>query len=140
MVSRALCPPKWKSGDLYLFLVESFPEHRTPFNRLDVDRLANDIGKSYESLYKKLRKGQLNVKWAKLLCEFANDENRLIASAEKYARTTTETLHAYLETTPEKQAEIMENAVVEATNAVRKRFAENREPLTLEQDFIDFFI
>ena len=113
------CPPKWKSDDLYLFLMEVFPEHHTPFNRLDVNRLAGDIGKSYESLYQKLRKGRLNVEWAKLLCELVNDEERLVTSAQKYAAET---------------------GTADASDAVRKRFSGRRKPLTIEQDFMRFFL
>lgn len=65
-------PPKWKSEELYLFLTDIFPDHQTPMKRLDVDRLATEIGKSYESLYRKLRDNRLNVEWAKLLCDHAN--------------------------------------------------------------------
>jgi len=124
------CPPKWKSSELYLFLMQAFPEHHTPFNRLDVNRLASDIGKSYESLYMRLRQERLNVEWAKLLCDFANDEERQVASARNYAAAILPLNgeHGALRTSQEN-----------AEAGVHKRFAK-RKPLTIEADFLRFFI
>lgn len=132
MLRSTPCPPKWKSDDLYLFLCEAFPEHRTPFNRLDVNRLAGDIGKSYESLYQKLRKGRLNVEWAKLLCEFANDEDRLVQSARTHAQ-------ALIDVASEGYAGPLQ-IPDDAEALVRQRFVGDRQPLTIEQDFMRFFI
>lgn len=90
-------PPIWKSMPLYMFLSDIFPDHRTPFNRLDVDRIAREVEKNYESLYRWLRESRLNVEWAKLLCDLAN--------------------------TPENVARLA---------------AADRQPPTLEQDFVRF--
>lgn len=132
MLQTTPCPPKWKKEGLYLFLLEAFPEHITPCNRLDVNRLAGDVGRSHEALYRKLRKNRLNVEWAKLLCEFANDEQRLISSARAHAGASPDVADM-----PEDQRS---DHIEAAVAPVVKRFASRRKPLTIEQDFMHFFI
>lgn len=140
MLSTTPCPPKWKSDDLYIFLTKAFPEHLTPFNRLDVNRLAGDIGKSYESLYQKLRKGRLNVEWAKLLCELANDEERLVASATRHSRALHSVVEGFADLPKDEQEQRLAAVEAEAVAPIRKRFSGRRKPLTIEQDFLPFFI
>lgn len=140
MLRTTPCPPKWKKDGLYIFLMEAFPEHLTPFNRLDVNRLACDIGKSYEALYQKLRKNRLNVEWAKLLCEFSNDEERLVASAREYQTAIAASNPDFADLGEDQQNERIAAACESAVAAVRKRFNGRRKPLTIEQDFMPFFI
>lgn len=126
-------PPKWKSEELYGFLSDIFPDHRTPFKRLDVDRLAGDIGKSYEALYQKLRKGRLNVEWAKLLCEFARDDARLIESNVAAARAIFEREF------PTREFDATATEAAEAA-LLQKARKSGRKPPSIEQDFMRFFI
>ena len=76
-------PPRWQSGELYTFLWDIFPGHRTPLMRLDVARIAHEVDRSGETVYKWLRCGSFNMEAARALCRIANLQNNAEVLAEK---------------------------------------------------------
>lgn len=66
-------------GDLYQFLLEILPDHKTKRLALDVKKLRENpqIMKSHEAVYKWVRKNELTPEMAMALCNIANSqENR----------------------------------------------------------------
>ena len=83
MASETFVLPNWSKGPLYTFLTRIFPEHITPYNRLDVQRLRKELNKSHEAVYKWLRSGRLTPDNASALLHLANNaENTAARSAQ----------------------------------------------------------
>lgn len=78
---------KWATGPLYAFLLEIFPEYRSPSNRFDVKRLHGDLKKSHEAVYKWIRSSRLTPENAQALRDLANTpentEARRAAGSER---------------------------------------------------------
>lgn len=68
--------PAWSNAPLYVYLCEIFPKHRTILLRLDVEQLAEELGKSQEAIYKWLRKSRLTPDNAAALLDLANKQER----------------------------------------------------------------
>lgn len=58
-------------GPLYDLLMESFPGHRSRQGVLDVRRLAVDVGRSNEGVYKWLRENEITLDGARRLITLA---------------------------------------------------------------------
>lgn len=68
--------PTWSQKPLYIFLCDIFPGHRTILGRLDVEQLADELGRSQEAIYKWLRKSRLTPENAAALLDLANRQER----------------------------------------------------------------
>jgi hypothetical protein len=62
----------WKDGPLYQFLMDRLPEHRSVCGFLDVIRLARDLKKSHEAVYKWLRTSRLTPANADAIRDLVN--------------------------------------------------------------------
>ncbi len=60
-------------GPLYDLLMDRFPKHRSAQGVLDVPKLAKDIKRSHEGVYKWLRENKITVDGAKRLVELSKD-------------------------------------------------------------------
>ena len=72
----------WADGPLYTFMMETFPEHRSMYQILDVQRLKRELGRSHERIYQWLRKSKLTPGNARAICELANSEANVAALAK----------------------------------------------------------
>lgn len=74
MASETFTLPEWSNGALYLFLSKIFPDHQTPYMRLDVRRLRKELQPpmSHEGVYRWFRSGRLTPKNARALMDLAN--------------------------------------------------------------------
>lgn len=72
---------EWAKGPLYLFLMETFPEHKTAMGVLDIQRLKVDLGKSHEAIYKWIRAGKLKPENANAIVALAGAEPNVTALA-----------------------------------------------------------
>lgn len=79
MASETFTLPDWSKGALYTFLTRIFPQHITPYNRLDVQRLRKELNKSHEAVYKWLRSGRLTPDNASALLHLANNAENTAA-------------------------------------------------------------
>ncbi|MEG3175806.1 hypothetical protein U1872_06160 [Sphingomonas sp. RB3P16] len=61
----------WKKVGLYVFLLDLFPQHRSSSGLLDVRKLATELGKSHEAVYKWLRKSKISPANADAIRELA---------------------------------------------------------------------
>lgn len=84
MASETFKLPDWDSAPLNQFLKRIFPNHITPYQRLDVQRLRTELDPpmSHEAVYKWLRKGKLSPENAMSLLRLANDPVNLGARGD----------------------------------------------------------
>jgi len=74
----------WAHGPLYTFLMDTFPTYRTVYELFDVKRFTAEpeIGKSYEAIYKWLRRGKLTIDNARAIISLASrDDNAAVLAA-----------------------------------------------------------
>lgn len=70
----------WTQGDLYKFLMATFPDYRSEHQQvLDIPRLSTELGISEEGLYKPLRKGKLTANRARAFVSLANQPANIAA-------------------------------------------------------------
>jgi hypothetical protein len=66
--------PAWTAeGTLYALLMRALPKHHTDSGILDVDKLALDLNKSREAIYKWLRSGNLTARNAAALLRLSTN-------------------------------------------------------------------
>ena len=62
----------WYVGPFYRMLMDTFPLYRTGRDLLDVRRLADELGRSNEVVYRWLREGQISNTVARRLVKLAS--------------------------------------------------------------------
>ena len=87
--------PTWKENALYKKLCDILPDYRTPFNRFDVERLAEDANLTRESVYKWLRNGKLPFDKASLIVTIAAKDKNVAALAN--LKRPVPTLHDFID-------------------------------------------
>lgn len=58
-------------GDLYDLLEAKFPQYKVKENTLNVTKLAEDMGRSHEALYRALRKDSMTVTIAESILKYS---------------------------------------------------------------------
>lgn len=78
--------PDWTNSDLYRFLCELFPEHRTILRRFDVERLSTELEMSHEAVYQWFRKGRLMPRNVAALQRIAREQGLRVPEVEEFSR------------------------------------------------------
>lgn len=75
--------PAWVNTPLYKLMSDTFPAYRTRSDVLDIDRLADDLDRSYEAVYQWLRAGRIKrASTARAIVALANREDNRLALAD----------------------------------------------------------
>lgn len=65
---------KWGERSLYMFLMDNLPSYRTVFNVLDIQRIAVELGMTYQGVYRWMKAPRLRPENAEMLLKLCITE------------------------------------------------------------------